>query len=408
MTTQALRVPLPPSTPQRLRDESHALEQAQELAQEFAQEAGERDRLRRLPWEEIERYTASGLGTISVPRHYGGLDASYVSIAKIFTVLCAADPALGQIPQNHFAVLQNLRDHGNEKQKKRWFNDVLQGHRIGNAGPERKNKAAQLHHASAFIHEKAGKLFIRGSRHYSTGALFAHWIPFRAQHIDGSAVQVWVRHDAPGVELIDDWNSFGQKITASGSVHFHDVPISEQNIVRLPQYDAPPTLSGPFSQLLQASIDTGIAQAALKDTLHFVRTHSRPWVDSSVSEARLDPYIIFDVGALQVEVDTAYASLLHAAAQLDHYKQQPITARISAQASIAVAHAKVLSTEAALHSSEKLLELAGSAATRAAHQLDRHWRNARVHTLHDPVRWKYQLIGNYLLNDQLPARHQWN
>jgi len=39
--------------------------------------------------------------------------------------------------------------------------------------------------------------------------------------------------------------------------------------------------------------------------------------------------------------------------------------------------------------------------------LDRHWRNARTHTLHDPVRWKYHAIGNYYLNHILPARHAW-
>ncbi|MGO1268529.1 MAG: hypothetical protein ACTMI6_04460, partial [Pseudomonas bubulae] len=38
---------------------------------------------------------------------------------------------------------------------------------------------------------------------------------------------------------------------------------------------------------------------------------------------------------------------------------------------------------------------------------DRHWRNARVHTLHDPVRWKYHAIGAYRLNGTLPARHSW-
>ena len=61
----------------------------------------------------------------------------------------------------------------------------------------------------------------------------------------------------------------------------------------------------------------------------------------------------------------------------------------------------------ALEASEKLFELAGSSATRAAHNLDRHWRNARTHTLHDPVRWKYYALGNYYLNGVPPPRHAW-
>ena len=70
-----------------------------------------------------------------------------------------------------------------------------------------------------------------------------------------------------------------------------------------------------------------------------------------------------------------------------------------------MAEAKILTTEIALEASEKLFELAGSSATRATHNLDRHWRNARTHTLHDPVRYKYVNVGNYYLNDILPPRH---
>lgn len=100
--------------------------------------------------------------------------------------------------------------------------------------------------------------------------------------------------------------------------------------------------------------------------------------------------------------------LLEAGRTLDEIAAQRLDAEASARASVAVAKAKVLTTRAALEASEKLFELAGSSAVRAAHNLDRHWRNARTHTLHDPVRWKLHLLGNYYLNHVLPARHSWN
>ncbi len=79
-----------------------------------------------------------------------------------------------------------------------------------------------------------------------------------------------------------------------------------------------------------------------------------------------------------------------------------------ARASVVVAQAKVLSAEIALLTSSKLFELAGTRSVLGKYNLDRHWRNARTHTLHDPARWKYHLIGNYLLNGVKPARHAWN
>ncbi|GMA74486.1 hypothetical protein GCM10025880_09030 [Methylorubrum aminovorans] len=77
-------------------------------------------------------------------------------------------------------------------------------------------------------------------------------------------------------------------------------------------------------------------------------------------------------------------------------------------AQIATAEAKVLTTEVALAASNTLFELSGTRSTLAEHNLDRHWRNARTHTLHDPVRWKYAIVGNHALNDVNPPLHAWS
>ena len=402
------RLPLPPQKPRIIQSEEEALQIARRLADDFRPGSAQRDRERILPWDELERYTASGLGGITVPREHGGLDASYETLARIFVMLCAADASLGQIPQNHFALVQNIRDNATEAQQRRWLADVLNGHRLGNAGPERKGKADAVNHATAQVSRTRDGLRVNGTRFYSTGSLFAHWIPFRAQDDEGRPVQVFVRRDAPGVRVVDDWNAFGQKTTASGSVILENVAIQEDDIVQIWRNAESASLSGPVSQLIQAAIDAGIAQEALSDALHFVRERGRPWVDSGVASACQDPHLIQEVGRLQTEVDAAFEVLLEAARTLDAIKRAPITPESSARASVAVAQAKILTTEAALNASEQLFALAGSAATRAAHNLDRHWRNARVHTLHDPVRWKYHLLGNYVLNGAWPRRHQWN
>nr|VUD30297.1 acyl-CoA dehydrogenase [Raoultella sp. NCTC 9187] len=69
----------------------------------------------------------------------------------------------------------------------------------------------------------------------------------------------------------------------------------------------------------------------------------------------------------------------------------------------------------ALEAASRLFELSGTRAAASGNNLDRHWRNARVHTLHDPVRWKYQLLGNWVLNGvrrsattELGWRRCWN
>ncbi|MBJ9878582.1 SfnB family sulfur acquisition oxidoreductase, partial [Burkholderia cenocepacia] len=167
--------------------------------------------------------------------------------------------------------------------------------------------------------------------------------------------------------------------------------------------------NGPLSQILQAAIDAGIANAAIDDTLAFVRTRTRPWVDSGVERAVDDPLTIREIGRLHIQLHAADALLERAARTLDEITAKgDVTEDDVARASVAVGEAKVLTTEVALLAGEKLFELAGTQSTLAEHNLDRHWRNARTHTLHDPVRWKYHLVGNYYLNGARPARHAWN
>ncbi|TKC87153.1 SfnB family sulfur acquisition oxidoreductase [Trinickia terrae] len=405
------RIPLPPdpNRVQRIADDEAALAAARTLAARFANGASQRDRERLLPWAELDQWSESGLGAITVPREYGGADVSFATLAEVFVILCEADPALGQIPQNHFGVLGVLREIGTPAQKARFYREVLAGLRLGNAGPERRSAAAKdILQGTTRLRATPDGLRLSGRRFYSTGALFAHRVPARATDDEGRAVQVWAPRHAPGLTVIDDWNAFGQRTTASGTVVFDGVPVDPDDVLPIWQLADRPGLFGPASQLIQAAIDQGIAQAAIADTLSFVRERARPWIDSGLERATDDPYIIGDVGRLMVALHAAHEVLLEAGHTLDAIAAAPLDAQASARASVAVAEAKVLTTRIALDASEKLFELAGSASTRAAHNLDRHWRNARTHTLHDPVRWKLHLLGDYHLNHALPARHSWN
>ena len=388
-----------------LRNDSEALAAAHALAQAARLQAGLRDRQRKLPWAEIEQFTRSGLGSISIPREYGGPQVSFVTLAEVFAIISAVDPALGQIPQNHFGILHVLQGAASESQKKQLFQSVLDGWRIGNGGPERGTKNTL--DVKARISAEGDGFVINGQKFYSTGALFAHWVAVKALDDEGRQVMAFVRRGTPGLRIVDDWSGFGQRTTASGTVLLNNVPVDADLVVPIWRLGQTPGIQGAVSQLIQAAIDAGIARGALDDTISFVRERARPWIDAKVERASDDLYVIADIGKLKIELHAAEALLRKAGQVLDQVSAAPITAQSAARASIAVAEAKVLTTEVSLLVSEKLFELAGSRATLAEFNLDRHWRNARVHTLHDPVRWKYHAIGAYRLNGTLPARHSW-
>jgi len=388
-----------------LRNDAEALSAAHTLAQAARQHAAKRDQQRQLPWAQLEQFTRSGLGSISIPREYGGPQVSFVTLAEVFTIISAADPALGQIPQNHFGILHLVQGTATPPQKKQLFQSVLDGWRIGNGGPERGTQNTL--ELKARITAKGNGYVVSGQKFYSTGALFAHWVAIKALNDDGKQVLAFVRRGSEGLRIIDDWSGFGQRTTASGTVLLDEVAVDAELVIDNWRIGESPNIQGAVSQLIQAAIDAGIARGALDDTIAFVRERSRPWIDAKVERASDDLYVIADIGKLKIELHAAQALLRKAGRVLDEVSAAPITAQSAACASIAVAEAKVLTTEVALLVSEKLFELAGSRATLAEFNLDRHWRNARVHTLHDPVRWKYHAIGAYRLNGTLPARHSW-
>ena len=388
-----------------LRTDNEALEAARDLAGAAREHAARRDQQRKLPWSLIEQFTRSGLGSISIPREFGGPQVSFVTLAEVFAIISAADPALGQIPQNQVGILNLISSTASQSQKEQLFSSVLQGWRIGNAGPERGSKNTL--DLKARISADKNDFVISGQKFYSTGALFAHWIAVKALNDDGKPVMAFVRRGTPGLRVVDDWSGFGQRTTASGTVLLNSVRIDDELVIDSWRLGEVPNIQGSVSQLIQAAIDLGIAREAITDTISFVRERSRPWIDARVERNSDDPYVIADIGKLKIELHAAEALLRKAGRVLDEVSAAPIDAQAAARASIAVAEAKVLSTELSLLASEKLFELAGSSATLARFNLDRHWRNARVHTLHDPVRWKYHAIGTYRLNGTLPARHSW-
>ncbi len=382
-----------------IRSDAEALSVARELAAHFKRESAVRDRERRLPFDELELFSHTGLWGITVPKALGGAGVSNVTLAQVVALIAAADASLGQIPQNHFYALEVLRVNGTPAQQARLYAEVLAGQRFGNALAETGTKTA--HDRTTHLAKAEDGYRITGRKFYATGALYAQRIPTSVVDDNGVQHLAFVPRDSDGLTVIDDWSGFGQRTTGSGSVLFDNVFVATEDVIPFQSAFERPTPVGPLAQILHAAIDTGIARAAFEDALHFVSTKTRPWIDATTDIASEDPLTLKSFGHLSVRLHAAEALLERAGELLDIAHANTHAGTVAA-ASIAVAEARAISTEISLAAGSTLFELAGSQATLAEHGLDRHWRNARVHTLHDPVRWKYHAVGNYYLNDVNP------
>ncbi|MBP1858336.1 SfnB family sulfur acquisition oxidoreductase [Rhizobium herbae] len=389
-------------TANRLRSDFEAIETARTLAADFATRATDRDAERILPYSELDEIARSGLLAITVPAEYGGLDVSNAVLAEVTAILSEADASIGQIPQNHFYILEALRVDGSEEQKRYFFGRALAGDRFGNALSERGTKTVADYNTR--ITPEGPGYRVNGRKFYSTGVLFADWITVFALDPEDRLTMSFVAKGTEGIEIIDDWDGFGQRTTGSGTTVFNNVYVNADAIVFHHKGFERPTTIGSVGQIIHAGVDLGIARAAFAETLDFVRTQSRPWKDAGVERASDDPLTIAKIGEIAIRIEAATAIIERAGRKVDVAQMDPTEANVI-DATLSVAAAKVLTTEVALAASTTLFELAGTSATRIGLNLDRHWRNARTHTLHDPVRWKSHVVGNYHLNGVKPPKN---
>lgn len=388
-----------------IENDLDAINAAYQVADFALEGRNQRDQQRLLSFAEIDLFSQKGLGGMRIPKQYGGAFVANKTLAHVFRIINKADSSVGQIPQNQIALLNMIEIMGTEEQKQFIYNEILKGKRLANGGPERNTKDTKT--LATTLTFENGRYFVDGEKFYSTGSSFAHWLAIKAIHPEGHVVLTIVDRNAEGVEVIDNWNGFGQRTTSSGTVKLQHVEVDPLLIFDERLLGNQPSYRGAYSQLMQVAIDVGIAEAAFADTLTAVQK-ARPIVDAQVEKASLEHYTLQEVGKSSVLLDAAILLLDEAAEYLDELDQlESVTDEQAAKASILVAEAKVYANDAALHISEKLLELGGSRSSLSQHNLDQHWRNARVHTLHDPIRWKLHALGDYYLNHKLPARHAW-
>jgi SfnB family sulfur acquisition oxidoreductase len=389
-------------------DDASAVAEARRLAERFAEGAAARDRDRVLPYDQIDELAEAGLLALTVPAAYGGADVSASTLAEVFRLIATADPNIAQIPHSHFVYANLVRVAGTPEQQRFFFSELLEGGRFGNAQSELKTPGANVVD-TRLTRDEPGWFRLNGAKGYCTGAIFATWIPVLARLDDGTPeggeeLIAFVERSADGVSVVDDWGGMGQRTTASGTVELHGVAVPAEHVVRRGKAFDGPHSYGAFAQLLHAAIEVGIARGVLDEAAEFVRTKARPHYEAQVQRAQDDPLTIQRFGELTVDVRVAEATLRAAGEAVDRALAEP-NDDTAAEASLAVATAKIVAEKASLGATNGIFEVSGTRSAAASLGLDRHWRNARTHTLHDPVRWKYHHLGRWTLLGVRPPRH---
>ncbi|RKU00473.1 acyl-CoA dehydrogenase [Burkholderia sp. Nafp2/4-1b] len=363
--------------------------------------AAARDRAGGHAADEKQWLADAGLLTLAVPREFGGQEAGWPAIYDAIRRIARVDSALAHLVG--FQVLQvvSVDVWGSAAQRERYLRGTVE-HRWwwGNAVNPLDTRLVATATPDGGYRLDGVKGFCSGTRGSQRMTVSAH------DPATGRAVFGVVPTDRDGITVNADWDPIGQRQTDSGSVRFDGVTLAPDEVLH--RSETPPTpratLRTLVSQLVLTNLFVGLAEGALADARDYVLTHGRPWINAGVAEASDDPYTLQRFGDMRVQAVAAAALADRAAVALQQAwsRRDALTADQRAEVALAVSDAKIVAQRAALENGEALFDACGARATAASLGLDRFWRNARTHTLHDPLDYRLRDVGRFALTGELP------
>ena len=376
-----------------------AIEIAQQLAKTFAQTGAQRDKQGGNPKNERDLIRKSGLLGLSIPQAWGGQGADWHTIFKTIQVIAQVDSSLAHVYGFHHLLIATVQLFAQPAQYRPWFEQTAREHLFwGNTlNPlDRRTTATQISENEYLFH---------GDKSFCSGSLDSDMLLCSGYNPEGKLLIGVIPTQREGVSFLGDWNNMGQRQTDSGTSHFEQVKIHRDELLLHPG-----PLSTPYSslrpliaQLIFVHMFLGVAEGAFETAKQTVQSQ-KAWSKSLVEQAINDPFTQKHFAEFYVQLESV--RLLADKAIQCLQKAWDVGADLTAEqrgdVSVAIATAKIAATNTSLYITQNIFQVMGARATTAQLNLDRFWRNVRTQTLHDPVDYKYQEIGEWVLTGKVP------
>lgn len=362
-----------------------------------------------LPFEPVRWLKEAGFGALRVPVELGGRGASLPELTQLWIDLATADANLTQALRGHFAFAEDRRwQHARGADQRRWFRRFVAGEIVGNAWSEAGATAVGTQRT---LLTRSGDGFrLDGTKYYTTGCIYAEWADVQVCRRDEDDLAIAVVDlRADGVTVSDDWDGFGQRGTGSGTTTFAHVAVGPADV--LPLGERFPYQTALYQLNLLATL-VGIGKAALADAVDEVRRRERNFSHANAARVRDDAQVLARVGEIAAAVYAAEAATIRVAAALQDVDDAAAADEATLLAAVEVAEiescaAQVVVSELVLRATSDLFDTLGASATSRSRSLDRHWRNARTVSSHNPRILKARVVGAYEVNGT-PPPYSWS
>ena len=373
---------------------------AENLSQQFAQTAAVRDKQGGNPKHERDLIRQSGLLSLSIKKEFGGQGADWATIFKTIQIIARADSSLAHVYGFHHLLIATVELFAQKQQYAPWFKQTVEHNLFwGNTlNPlDRRTTATQISEQEYIFH---------GDKSFCSGSIDSDMLLCSGYNPEGKLLIGVIPTQREGVSFLGDWNNMGQRQTDSGSSHFEQVKIQKQELLLNPG-----PLSTPYSslrpliaQLIFVHMFLGVAEGAFETAKATVQKQ-KAWSKSVAEDAIHDPYTQRHFADFYVQLESVRLLAAKAVTALQQAWEvgESLTAEQRGEVSIAIATAKIAATQSSLYITQNIFQVMGARATTAQLNLDRFWRNVRTQTLHDPVDYKYQEIGEWVLTAKVPS-----
>lgn len=370
---------------------------AEQLAERLRPGALERDRAGR-PGDAVELLRP--LANLVIPRENGGDGAHWETAFEVIRAVSRADASLGQILGYHYLNQACVAFYGDPSGRERWYrasaeSRLLWSDAFNPVSPELSLRAD----GDGYV--------LNGAKRFATGAavtdvVISGAIAEGGVH-DGELLVFALDSRRAGIEHPDDWDHLGQRASASGSIRFTDVRVTDADVIGIDREEPFAALVTPGVQLLLANVYLAGAQAALAQARELVRGRAGAWFLSGVDRYADDPTVHRVLGELVSRTAAVEALAERLARRFDEAVAlgERATAKDRGRIEVEIAALKVVSTQVALEVTSRVFEVAGASATANRIGLDLFWRNVRTYTLHDPVDYKSIEVGAHFLDGRL-------
>lgn len=394
-TTNATKAVVRPGTP----------EWAALLAR-IAEGASERERDRTAPYEVIGWLKEAGVGRLRLPVELGGAGLSIPELFAALIDLAEADSAVPHILRTHFwFVEQHLQAIDDPQFRHRLVELAGADQLVGNGFSEQSRKPVGLYFDTTFTVDGDGYR-LNGTKFYSTGSIYSDhtqiWAAAPGGRIAGAVIPV----DREGVTILDDWDGFGQRLTGTGTTQLDNVRVEHEEFFDLGEPDPAepvPGYQGAFLQLFLQAVTTGILRSVRNDAVALLKRRARNYSHAGSPQGpTADRQVLQVVGEISADVFAAEAIVEKAAEALQVAADSVVDGVPSVEAAdaaqLAAAQAKVAIDRFSYATAARLFDVGGTSATQSVHNLDRHWRNVRTISTHNPTFLKASAVGDHLVN----------